>query len=148
MSQSNRWILSRASTRTWLTLLAGCVSASCAHAAPAPAVARNSTIQSTPQSPANEVSEIEVILREDRIEARAEVPAGGLTFSIHNATGRERTAEIQGKGGPWRVDRPIPPERSMTLEVMLEPGDYVLVSRAGETRLTAKFRALKPGPRP
>ena len=110
--------------------------------------AREPAIQSPPQSPANEVREIDVTLREDRIETRAEVPAGGLTFSFYNATGRERTAEIEGKGGPWRVDRPIPSERSMTLEVMLEPGEYVVVSRAGETRLTAKFRVLTPGPRP
>ena len=148
MSQSNKRIHFRSSHRAGLALLAGCVSAACAHAAPAPAEARKPAIQAPPQSPANEVREIEVTLHEDRIEARAEVPAGGGTFSFHNATGRERTAGIEGKGGPWRIERPIPPQRSMTLEVMLEPGEYVVVSRAGETRLTAKFRVLKPGSRP
>jgi hypothetical protein len=105
-------------------------------------------VQAQPPGPANEVKTVEVIVREKSIEAPASVIAGALTFSFSNATSRERTAAIEGKGGPWRIEHPIPPQRSMTLEVMLEPGDYVLVSRGGESSLTLKFRVLKPGSRP
>ncbi len=148
MSQTRIGAFSRLHCPVSLALLIGCPSASCAHTAPARPVVRepmtNPAAQTQPQDPANEVRVVEVVLHENRVDARAELPAGAFTFSFSNDTDRERTAEIEGKGGPWRVDRSIPAHRSMTLEVVLEPGEYVLVSRAGRTRLTAKFRVLKP----
>jgi hypothetical protein len=94
--------------------------------------------------PPNEVREVNVTIREKAIEAPGTVVAGTVTFSFANATTTEKTAAIEGKGGPWKLGRSIPQNRSMTLEVSLEPGDYVIVSGEGGTRLTAKFRAMKP----
>ena len=96
-----------------------------------------------PAPPAQEIRTVDVTIVEKEVQAPATVAPGALTFSFSNETAEERTAEIEGPGGPWRIDRKIPPHRSMTLEVFLEPGEYVLVS-AGRKRLTAKLQVVKP----
>lgn len=130
--------------------LLSALSVTCAHAGTAAGEAPKTMNEARPQPPpvqASEVKTVDVTIREERIDAVDEVAAGGLTFSFFNASGRPSTAAIEGKGGPWRIERPIPHDRSMTLEVMLEPGDYVLVCQPeGKASLTAVVRATQPTP--
>ena len=134
--------------RLAVILLLGTLSAGCAHAGTAPGEAAPSMtegVQQAPSTPPNEVGTVDVTIREDGIDAAKTVFAGGLTFSFFNASGRPSTASIEGKGGPWRIERSIPHDRSMTLEVMLEPGEYVLVCHPeGKVKMTATLRAVKP----
>lgn len=126
-------------------LLLGALSLDCAHTVALAGEVPKSTAEGVPQAPPNEVKTVDVTIREERIEAAATVYAGGLTFSFFNASGRPSTASIEGRGGPWRIERSIPHDRSMTLEVTLEPGDYVLVCQPeGKAKLTAAVRAVKP----
>lgn len=118
------------------------MSLACAHARPVANAAEPGA--AAPQSaPANEVREVDLVIRETAIDAPVSLIEGPITFSISNATRGERTVAVEGRGGPWRLERPIPPDRSMTLDVVLEPGEYVISSGAGDARLRAKFRVLK-----
>lgn len=114
----------------------------CAHAQPV-VQASEGAADVSQAAPANEVRQADLIIREATIDAPAALIEGPITFSISNATRRERTVAVEGRGGPWRLERPIPPDRSMTLDVVLEPGDYLISSGEGEARLRAKLRVLK-----
>lgn len=128
-----------------IVLFAGSCALACAHAqAGGPAIATAAGNPRAPGQPASEVRTVEVEIGEKGIKAPTIVVAGAVTFSFSNTTTRERTARVEGRGGPWKTDRPIPPNRSMTIEALLEAGEYVLVSGQGQSVLRARFQAIQP----
>jgi uncharacterized cupredoxin-like copper-binding protein len=81
------------------------------------------SVQDTTKKKA-EANEVEVVLREYKIEMEDSISGGETTFSIRNAGTIEHGFEIEGNGIEKKLSSNLAPGAEQTLTVNLEPGTY------------------------
>lgn len=67
---------------------------------------------------------VEVRLAGYQINMPTSVPAGSTTFQITNAGDMPHSFEVEGQGIEAKLDNPLPPGGTGTLQVDLQPGRY------------------------
>ena len=114
------------------------VSLACAHPSPAPGSGLRSAAHV--QTPANPVNVLDVTIEGGKLTASPKVAAGQRTVEFFNATESEWMCRVEGPGSTWKLDRPVPPNKAIAIDLVFTEGDYLLACTAGKRELGTKLQ--------
>ena len=109
----------------------------CAHAEPPEQIG-----EQVGSAPPNQLSLLDVTIEVDKLAAIPEVAAGPRNVSFFNATTSEWTCRVEGRGSTWKLDRPVPPNKAIAIDIIFTEGDYVLACDADKRALSRKLKVV------
>jgi len=75
---------------------------------------------------------VDVVLSEFTIDMATEIPAGPVRFNISNVGNAPHAFVLEGEGVRKRLASNVPPGDTAVLNVVLEPGTYIIFCPVGE----------------
>ena len=109
----------------------------CAHAEPPEQIG-----EQVGSAPPNQLSLLDVTIEVDKLAAIPEVAAGPRNVSFFNTTTSEWTCRVEGRGSTWKLDRPVPPNKAIAIDIIFTEGDYVLACDADKRALSRKLKVV------
>ena len=95
----------------------------------------------------NAAGTVDVHLREYAIQMPGTLPAGPITFVVHNDGKKVHSFRIEGPGLSEILAKPVDPQMTENLQVTLQPGEYKVYCPIGSHEvkgMTMKLKVVNP----
>ncbi|HEX4965924.1 MAG TPA: cupredoxin domain-containing protein [Thermoanaerobaculia bacterium] len=83
------------------------------------------------EPPAAKAASVDVHLSEYAIAMPKTLPAGPVTFVLHNDGRKTHSFKIEGPGVDELLEKLVPPQQTGEMKVTLQPGDYKIYCPIG-----------------